>query len=122
MKRVWFALILMLLLAAGGIAITWRMDRICQPLAQALEQAETAEEAEAVRLCAEARAGWERSRKFVAAVTDHEPMEEVDALFDSLEVYLRHGDKLHFSQSCAQLASQLKALGEAQGVGWWNIF
>ena len=32
MKRVWFALILMLLLAAGGIAITWQMDRIPSPM------------------------------------------------------------------------------------------
>ena len=121
MKRVWFALILMLLLGMGGLAVTKQVGRICRPITAALAQAEHATE-NAAQLCANARKLWEQSRKFLASVTDHEPMEEVDALFDSLEVYLRHGDSLHFSQSCAQLASQVQAIGESQCFNWWNIF
>lgn len=122
MKRVWFAAALMLLLGLGGIAVTMRVGCICRPIAACLEQAETASAEEAARLCADARKGWEQNRKFVASVTDHEPMEEVDALFDALEVYLRHGSGLHFSQSCAQLASQVRAIGESQSISWWNLF
>ena len=84
MKRVWFAAALMLLLGLGGIAVTMRVGYICRPIAACLEQAETASAEEAARLCADARKGWEQNRKFVASVTDHEPMEEVDALFDAL--------------------------------------
>lgn len=122
MKRVWFAAALMLLLGLAGLAVTKQMDRICSPIAAVLEQAENASAGEAARLCADACEKWDRHRKFVASVTDHEPMEEVDALFDSLQVYLRRGDDLHFSQGCAQLASQVRAIGEAQDINWWNIF
>lgn len=122
MKRVWFALILMLLLGLGGLTVTAQVDRICRPIAAALEQAAPAAAEEAGRLCADARQKWEQSRKFLASVTDHEPMEEVDALFRSLEVYLHHEDGLHFSQACAQLASQVRAIGESQCISWWNIF
>ncbi len=122
MRRFWFALALMLLLALAGFGITQQLNRICQPIALLLEQAESATGEEAAHLCAAAREDWERSHKFMAAVTDHQPMEEVDALFDSLAVYLRCGDDLHFSQTCAQLASQIRAIAEAQQVAWWSVF
>ena len=122
MRRVWFAAALMLLLGLGGLSVTEQMDRICSPIALLLEQAEAAQSTDSARLCAAARDSWEQHRKFVASVTDHEPMEEVDAAFRALEVYLQYGDTMHFSQNCAQLASQVRAIGEAQSINWWNIF
>ena len=122
MRRVWFALVLVLLLPAAGLAVMVQTERICQPIAALLEQAENASAEDAARLCTSARESWEQSRKFVASVTDHEPMEEVDAAFRSLEVYLRYSESMHFSQCCAHLASQIRALGESQSVDWWNIF
>ena len=116
------ALALALLLPLAGLWVTDRMTGICQPIALLLEQAEASQDAQAAKLCAAARDSWERNRKFVASVTDHEPMEEVDAAFRALEVYLQYSDSMHFSQSCAQLASQVRAIGESQSITWWNIF
>ena len=121
MRRVWLALLLALALPLAGFLVTTAIDQVCRPIALQLEQAKDADLAEAAQLCAAAHSSWEKSRKFVASVTDHEPLEEVDAAFRALQVYLDYGDTLHISQGCASLAAQVRAIGESQGVGWWSI-
>ena len=125
MNRMWFGLLVLVLVAAFGLTVTWGMARFCQPMTQQLAQASDAALAgdweEAQALAEKARTRWRQYRPLAATVTDHSPMEEAEALFATLEVYSREGQCLAFAQCCAQLASQLKAMGEEQAIGWVNL-
>ena len=48
-------------------------------------------------------------------------LEEVDALFEALDIFSQQKDAIHFSEYCAQIASLTEAIAEAQSLGWWNI-
>ena len=123
MKRFWVGVAITALLLGLGITVTVGMHRICLPISQALEQAAHAEDwASALALSRRARADWERWQQLSAAVTDHEPMEEIDALYHALEIYAKHEDVLRFSEACAQLSSMTEAIAESQSVNWWHIF
>lgn len=123
MRRVWLGIGILAGLLALGIFVTVGAHRICAPISEQLEQAAQAASAEeALPLCRAARRRWETYRRMTAAVTDHEPMEEIDALYEELKVYAQWGDQKRFAQCCARLASQTRAIAEAQAVNWWNIF
>lgn len=123
MRRVWLGIGLLVGLLAFGVFVTVGIHRICAPISEQLEQAAQAASAEeALPLCQAARRRWETYRQLTAAVTDHEPMEEIDALYEELEAYAQWGDQKRFAQCCARLASQTRAIAEAQAVNWWNIF
>lgn len=117
MKRFWLGLGVLVVLLAFGCGITAAMHGICRPMWQQLEQA--AEQPESTGALS-ARASWEQARHFIAAFTDHEPMEEIDALFEELETY-RHDPTL-YARCCARLSACVRAIAEAQAVNWWNIF
>lgn len=122
MKRFWLGAAVMALLLGLGIAVTLGTESICAPISEQLEQASQTDDWEQAKIfSSQARIQWERSRRCLAAVTDHEPMEQIDSLFRSLEVYAQSWDTVRFSDTCAQLASQTQALAEAQAVGWWHI-
>lgn len=122
MKRFWLGVAIMTLLLALGIGATVATGRSCRPIAQALEQAAQLDKEQVTALSEEARSTWHRHRRFCAAVSDHEPMEEIDALFEELRIYLRCDDRVHYLECCARLATQIHAIADAQAVNWWNIF
>ena len=123
MKRLWLGIGVLAVLLVTGILITTGMHRICMPISQTLEQAaQTKDWAQAVTLSTQARSHWERWRQLSASVIDHEPMEEIDALYHALEIYTQYADALRFSETCAQLAAMTEAIAESQSVNWWNIF
>lgn len=117
MKRFWLGLGVLVVLLAFGCGITAAMHGVCRPLWQQLEQA--AEHPESTGADS-ARAGWKQARHFIAAFTDHEPMEEIDALFEELETY--QSDPTLYARCCARLSACIRAIAEAQAVNWWNIF
>ena len=125
MKRFWLGL--SILSALLGLAITSAvgMRRICAPLTAQLEDAAKAVQAEqweqALALSDSARMRWEHFRRVSASVTNHEPMEEVDALFDTLEILSHQKDPVRFAESCARLATLTDAISEAQAIYWWHI-
>ena len=123
MKRFWIGVAVMAALLAVGLSVTAAIDTLCTPISHLLQQAaQTTNWSQATALATEAQHNWQHRRKFCAAVTDHEPMEEIDALFRSLEVYIRRQDRTHFQDACAQLAAMTDAIGDAQTVYWWHIF
>lgn len=125
MTRFWLGTAVLACLLALGIAVTVVVDRFCEPISRELSEASHAavqgswEQAEA--LSDRARQRWEQHRAVYAAVTNHEPMEQIDALFDQLKIYGRARDGLRFAECCARLASLTGAVGESQAIYWWNL-
>ncbi len=126
MKRLWLGVSLLLLFLVAGIAITISFHRIHAPMAQSLEnaaqQALSGQWEEALQSAGDARQRWEKYRHFGAAVADHAPLEEMDALFSQLEVYQALAWQGEFAALCRQLACMAEAMDESQSLAWWTIF
>lgn len=125
MKRLWLGIGILAVLLVVGITATVSMENICQPLTEALNEAaeavQTGQWEQALELSETAHARWQHWRGISAAITNHEPMEEVDALFDTLKIYARQRDVVRFADCCAQLAALTDAISESQAIYWWNV-
>jgi len=125
MKRFWFGAALLAVLLGLGIAATLGMAWICDPISHRLDEAADAVQdgqwEQALTMADSARVHWEQWRSISAAVTNHEPMEEVDALFEALEIFARQRDTVRFADCCARLSALTAAISESQAIYWWNI-
>ena len=125
MKRGWFGLGLLVFLLLGGLLATLYMGRTHREISRELEQAAAHALAgyweEALEEARDAREDWEEGWHFSAAFADHEPMEEIDALFSQLEAYRATRDSVAFAAVCRQLARQVEAMGDAHSLNWWNL-
>lgn len=125
MKRLWIGVGLLVIFLALGIFTTVTMARIHDPISEKLKQAEEAaldqDWPHAASLAREARGQWLRHRNVTASLADHSPMEEIDGLFDELDVYLQEKELVHFAACCAQLSARVQAIGEAHSISWWNL-
>ncbi len=125
MKRCWIGAGLLLVLLLGGIFSSWWMGRHHSGISEEIDRAGSLavagdlEQAQDTARLAKRR--WDRHWGMSASLTDHEPMELVDSLFAQLETYGTTGNRVAFAGICAQLASELEALGDAQGLTWWNL-
>ena len=90
-------------------------------LEQAAEAALSEDWETAEALAEQTGVRWVQHRKRAAAFADHEPMEEIDALFAQLEVYRSAQDAVSFAAVCKLLSCQLQALGDAHIPTWWNL-
>ncbi len=125
MKRFWFGIALLAVFLAAGIGSAVGIKQLHSPVGTLLEQASDRAQhqswPEAAESFRQARALWQQHWHFVAAITDHEPMEQIDALFAQGAQQLRQENPSRFPDTCAQLQSQLQDLIEAQIPSWWNI-
>ena len=125
MKRGWIGAGLLLVMLAGGLLVTWRMDKCHTAISQSLDAAADSALAgdwdSAGTLAQRAKRDWETGWNFSAAFADHEPMEDIDALFSQLGVYGSSRDAVSFAAVCTQLARQVEAMGDAHGLTWWNL-
>ena len=125
MKRGWIGAGLLAGLLILGLLVTWFMGRTHREISEELELsarfaiAGNWEEAE--ESAEEAYEDWQDSWHFSAAFADHEPMEEIDALFAQLLPYLLNQDAVSFSAVCRELARQVEAIGDAHNLNWWNL-
>lgn len=125
MKRIWIGIGLLAALLAVGLWLGEFMEDAHQPGAKDLNRAaalaleEDWDTAEA--LAKRAGENWQKKWRVTASVADHEPMDEIDALFAELKIYARARDEAQFSATCAHLASLLDAMGESHGCYWWNM-
>lgn len=125
MNRFWLGLGILVLVLAVGLGVTFGLAAIQEPTAEALAKASALAQQErwpeAEALLQTARDRWQQAWHFSAAVTDHEPMEEIDALFSGLEVYQGEKNSQEFAANCAQLSRLVLALADAHRVSWWNF-
>ena len=125
MKRTWLGLGLLLIFLVAGCLVTFSFHRIYTPTAQILEEAsQKALDGQWENACAGAKTAlerWNRYRNFTAAVADHAPLEEMDALFSQLEIYMQLNWQGEFALLCAQLAQMSAAMEESQAFTWWTM-
>lgn len=125
MKRFWIGILLLALVLAAGLWSGSRMRRIHTPCAVDLERAAACAMAEdwatASALTEQARELWNRNWKFSAAIAHHEPMDEIDALFEELEIYRAREETAAYCASCLYLSARVRDLGNSFQLSWWNL-
>ena len=125
MKRIWIGIVLLLVLLMAGIGISAFMEESHLPIARDVRHAGAlAMESQWGPAQAYANRGlkqWEKKWPVTAAIADHEPMDEIDALFAQLKVYAAAKDAPAYTAACACLASQLEALSQSHSFNWWNL-
>ena len=111
MKRLSIGIVFLSVILAIGICVTAAFTALHKPLSDTLQQASEAAISE----------DWERYRAFTAAVADHEPLEEMDAMFAQLEVLARQRETSDFAALSAQLSRMAQAMADSQSISWWNL-
>ena len=123
--RTWIGAGILVLLLGIGIFFTFytaeTQEQIAQTLSESREAAAVGHWEKAAGKCFQARSLWEKHQKATAAVVDHEPMEEVEALFAQLEIYLKARDPVSYCSCCASLEVFAKAIGESHSISWWSL-
>lgn len=123
MRRFALGIGVLVALLAGSLAVGKQVEQLHRPVMQSLEQAislagEGAEEG-ALQAVQVAKEQWRRGWQFVAALADHEPMDEVDELFSALGAY--SPDSEEFMACCRQLLQRTGAVIREQTLSWWNL-
>lgn len=124
-RRFWYGLGVLAVLLVLGLWTAHGMQRLNQPVTDALEQAAQAavdgDIAKGVALAEQAQALWQQHRGRTTAVADHGPLEEIDSLFAQVQIYADTGKTADFAAYCARLAKLVAAVGEAHGMNWQNL-
>ncbi len=125
MRRSLFGFILLFaLLAAGIAAAVWMEDhhtRIAVSLSAASRCAMDGDWDSALYHAGQAEEDWKKRWYRDAALTDHQPMEEIDSLFSRVAVYGELKDTGEFSAGCRELCRRVEALSDVHGIQWWNF-
>ena len=125
MKRIWIGIALLTCLLMGGLWISGFMKDAHDPVAQDIRHAGSMAQKNqwnAAQAFAErGRDRWEQKWPVTAAIADHEPMDEIDALFAQLETYGKTRDPGAYSALCGHLGSLLEALSQGHRCKWWNL-
>lgn len=125
MKRSIFGFILMLVLLGAGIGTAVGMEKRHAPIAEDLAAASRCAldgDWENARFhLGQAEAAWQRDWRCDAALTDHQPMEDIDSLFSQAAVYGALQDTGEFSAGCLELERRVEALSDAHGIQWWSF-
>lgn len=124
MTRLWIGVGLMLVLLLGGIALWVGIVPFHENLASSLDDAAQlaigGQWEQAQKAAFAARDRWQKHQNGIAAVTDHEPMEQMEALFRELSL-LGASQAVDFACICVQLAQTAHAIGETQSLKWWGV-
>ena len=125
MKRLWIGVFFLLFLLAAGVGMLLATGRFHEGFSQTMEAAAEAAMAgrweEAEKAAHRGRAQWDACREFLAAFTDHEPVEEAVSLFSQLEMYQSKRYDVDFAAICLELSHLSEAICESHGLHWWSI-
>lgn len=124
MTRFWIGMGLLLVLLAGGVALWLEAAPFHSELARDLDRAaELALEGsweQARALAVSARDRWLPLQGAFSAITDHEPVERMHALFREISL-MGQEQTVDFIAACVHLAETARAIGETQTLKWWGI-
>ena len=95
---------------------------IARQIARAEESAAREDWAEAAQAVAKARSDWDDSRTFLAALADHQPLEDIESLFAALETYQDTRDGTEFRAACRELTRRIQAVEEAHEFSLGSVF
>ncbi len=125
MRRLWIGVAFLAVLLVGSVFLLVFSGRFYRDFAAALEEAAdfAMEEnwvsaTEKARKCQEK---WEKNQHFLAAFTDHEPVEQVQLLFSQLTLYGEKRMSVEFASVCQQLRHCAEAIDESHSLKWWTV-
>lgn len=124
MKKLWAGVAILAVLLGIGIGAAIVMRHIHGDLADRLEEAADlciADWDKANALADSARESWEQHHHWIAALVDHEPLEEIESLFSQLALCQSLGDTEEFAAVCLRIAGICNMLGESHSPFWWNL-
>ena len=122
MKRIWIGIAILLGLLAVGLFLMWLTDHRLGEVAGQLEKAAQEENWDrAVELTDRAKKLWEDNWYFSAALADHTDIDQIDAIFAQLKVYVKHKDPVAHAATCAWLSEAITDLEENHRLTWWNL-
>jgi len=120
----WIGVGLLVVILAVGIWLWLGLGGVFRHMSQLLDQAAaavTAEDWTTAEACTrQAEALWESYREAAASFTDHEPLEQMDALFDELAIYRRQLST-EYAVVCVHLSRLAEAVEEAVSLKWWSL-
>lgn len=123
MKRLWIGIGLLSVLLLLGLLpeflLVPRQERIARGFSQAAELSRQGNHTQAKDVAGQAAQIWHQQRDLVAAVTDHEPVEQMQLLLLRLE---QAEDPEAFADLCAQLSAAADAIAESHRLNWWSLF
>ena len=126
MKRLWIGVGLLAVMLVSGILVPEFLhgchDAVVTDLDRAAETAMAEQWAETEEFLHRAEEKWQKKRPVTASFADHEPMDDIDGLFEQLKIFARARDPVAFGSTCVYLSSQLKALGDYHEFSLWNLF
>lgn len=117
----WLGCGLLALLFVLTFCICVEAEQCCRPLWQLLEQAAQAGPSNGQVLVRQVRQHWQLHRAAVAAVADHDPMEQIDVLLEQALLFAAQREPVRFSDACLQLSQLLQNLAGAQQLTWQNL-
>ena len=125
MKRFWIGIGLLAAVLVVGIWAGSRMQQVHTPCAEDLERAAACAMAEdwaaASALTNRAKQLWQNNRHTSAAIASHQPLDEIDALFEELEIYRAREETAAYCASCLYLSERVRDLGQSFRISWWNL-
>ena len=125
MKRSIAGFALIGLLLAGGLLSSRWLVRSHVPMGQRMEQAAAyalkEDWTKANALVREVKDNWEKKWNLTACFADHGPMEEIDGLLAQLDAFSAEEEGTAFAAVCMELSREIKAIGDAHDLTWWNL-
>lgn len=125
MKRFWLGVSLLGVMVVLGCWTGGKIMDTALPCAGQLDQAAALAMAEdwpgAKQAAERAQGRWQENRHFSACVTDHRALDEIDAIFEELQIYGAREDAESFAAGCVFLAEKFRDLGYSQELSWWNL-
>lgn len=125
MKRLWIGVAVLLVLLAAGAGLSYGVvrlhDEIYRELSEAAQEVRRGDLDAALQRGEAARLIWQRWRHFSASLSDHEPLEEMDSLFEELSLYSDLELPVDYAAICLRLAELSRAVSESHSLTWWNF-
>ena len=124
MKKLWAGIGILAVLLAMGIGAAAAMGHFHRDLGAQLEQAAELCQTDwktANTLAGSARQSWQQHRHWVAALADHEPLEEISSLFSQLSLCQKNADAEEFAVVCLRISGLCDMLSESHNPYWWNL-
>jgi hypothetical protein len=125
MKKLVYALLIILVLLLGCFYTSWRVEAICEDAADLLEQAETkcqlGDYEAAEETVYASKAIWDRHEYFLGLALRHTESDDVGILYPALLETCRQKDHGEFSLRNLELIAILRHLGRMEQPYLFNI-
>ena len=126
MKRLWIGTGLLAAVLVTAVLTPAILSRCHTPAVQDLQRAAELVMADnwdtAASFSRRAEKQWQKTRPVTAAFSEHEPMEEIDALFAQLKIYREARDQVAYGSTCVYIACQMDALRGYHDFNFGNLF